>query len=119
RIIVGDVVEFPFVISERGHWSRAQEPWRLRGRCYGSPTLVVERTVTEHFEVLGHARRRRVRIRLVERVSHAHAFDRRLLDTVNVLGSGNSADFEDGRDDVDHVVKLGTNATGILDVGGP
>ena len=53
RIIVGDVIEFPFVAGhEVGHFGRAHEPWGLRRNRGGDPAIVVERAVTEHLEIL-------------------------------------------------------------------
>ena len=83
RIVIGDVVELPFVASQQiGHFGRAHEPRGLRRDRGGDPAIVVDRAVAEHLEVLRVALRLRFRVRLVKRVGHAHAFDRLLLDTV-------------------------------------
>ncbi len=57
------------------------------------PALVVDAAVAEHFEVL-----RLVllgRFGVVERIRHADAFDRMLLDSVDKLGCGNSGQLQE------------------------
>jgi hypothetical protein len=63
----------------------------LRGRSCNSTrtvsTISVITWVADHLEVLGFAHGRRVCIGLVECAHHAHAFDRLLLDPVDLLGA--------------------------------
>ncbi len=80
---------------------------------------MVDRAVTDHFEILRVARRWRVGVCLIKRVGHAHAFDGSLLDAVDLLGCLDTGDFEDRRHDVDHVMELGANGAEILDVTRP
>ena len=77
------------------------------------------RAVGEHLEILRVALRRCVGIRLVERVGHAHAFDRLLLDAIDRLRRLDARGFEDRRHDVDHVMELGADTAGVLDMAGP
>ena len=61
--VIGDVIEFPFVAShDIRHFGRAQKPRGLRRNRRGDPAIVVERTVTEHLEVLRLALRGSVRV---------------------------------------------------------
>jgi hypothetical protein len=71
------------------------------------PSIVVNGAITHDFEILGLVGT--IRIRLVESVSHAHAFDWRLDDPVDALWLGQTGDFEHGRSDVNDVVPLRTN----------
>jgi len=63
--IVGDVVKLPAILVERREWNI--QPWdRVAGR--GDPTVVIDRAVAEHLEIL---RRAAVfRFGVVERVHH-------------------------------------------------
>ncbi len=68
---------------------------------------MVDASVAEHLEVLGLAP---VRFgRAVERVAHAHAFDRVLLDAVDDGRVGQTGSLENRRGNVDHVVELRTH----------
>src|SRR5260370_395380 len=60
-----------------------------------------------------------VGIALAERVRHAHAFDRLLLDPIDRLGRADAARFEDRRHDIDHVMELRADAASVLDATGP
>ena len=118
--VIGDVIEFPFVAShDIRHFGRAHEPRGLRRNRRGDPAIVVERAVTEHLEVLRLALRGSVRVRAVEGVSHAHAFDRFLGDAIDRLRRLDAGGFEDRRHDINDVVELAADATDILDVAGP
>src|SRR5262249_27728915 len=88
-------------------------------RCRCHPAIMVQRAVAEHFEILCLAFRRSARIGAVKGVGHAHAFDRRLLYTIHILWRGNSANFKDGWDNIDHVVELWANAADVFDWAGP
>src|SRR5436309_10379840 len=80
---------------------------------------MIDSTVTEHFEILRVAFRPSLRIRRVERIGHAHAFDRFLLDPVDFVRCLDAGGFKDRWHDVDHVMELGANTTRVLDVTGP
>ena len=56
---------------------------------------------------------------VVERVLHADAGDRRLLDAIDDLGLGHAHGLEDRRDDVDHARVLPANLALGLDALGP
>ena len=45
-------------------------------------------------------------LRVVERIEHAHAFNRRLLNTVDGRGVRHAGGFKDGGCDVDDVMEL-------------
>src|SRR5207245_10520067 len=97
----------------------SQEP-RRDGRCRGShPTVMINRAVPNHFEILRLMLRRRIRIRLIERVSHAHAFDRLLLYPIDHIRRLDAGGFEEGRPDVTHVMELRADAARITDVARP
>ena len=91
----------------------------MRRRRVGVPAVVIDPAVGDHLEVLGLARRGRIRVRLVEGVGHAHAFDRLLLDAIDHLRRLDTGRFEDRRHDVDDVVELVANAASVLDVARP
>ena len=77
------------------------------------PALVVDAAVAEHLEVL-----RLVplgRLGVVERVQHADALDRRLLDAVDDRRMRQPGGFEDRRRDVDHVMELAADLALGLD----
>ena len=115
-----DVVEFPLVpgdhIRRRAGAELPRESRRGRDR---HPALVVDGAIAEHLEVLRGVSGRRVGVRLVPRVRHAHAFDGALLDAVDRIGRRDAGRFEDGRHDVDDVVELAADAAHVLDVAGP
>ena len=72
--------------------------------CDRGPALVVDAAVAEHLEVLCLVPLGRLGV--VERVRHADAFDRMLLDSVDEERLGQAGHFKDGRRDVDHVMEL-------------
>ena len=81
------------------------------------PALVVDAAVAEHLEVL-----RLVplgRLRVVEGVEHAEAFDRRLLDAVDDRRMRQPGGLEDRRGDVDDVMELAADLALGLDAVGP
>jgi len=93
---------------------------RRGGRGRGSnPTVVIDRSIADHLEVLGVALGRSGGIRLVKGVGHADAFDRLLLYPVDYLQRLDASSFEDCGHYIDDMVKLGTNTTEVLDVAGP
>jgi hypothetical protein len=91
----------------------------LRRHGGGDPAIVIEGPVTEHLEVLSVALRRSLRIRAIESVAHAHAFDGLLLDPIDHLGGSDAGGFENGWHDIDDVMELRTDATRVFDVAGP
>ncbi len=102
--ILLDVVKFPAIVGEiRGALGHPREPSMATAR---GPSLVVESSIAEHLEVLRSAPALRVRVRSVERVGHADPLDRLLGHAVDHRRLGDSNDIEDGRHQVDHVVKL-------------
>jgi hypothetical protein len=80
---------------------------------------VVDRTIGGHLEVLGRARGWRVRIGLVKRVDHAHAFDGSLRNAVDCDWGRDARCFKDCWHDVDDMVKLRTDGTHIFNMTGP
>ena len=60
-----------------------------------------------------------VGVRLVPGVGHAHAVHRALLDAVERIRQRDAGRFEDGRNDVDDMVKLAADAAHVVDVAGP
>jgi hypothetical protein len=56
-----------------------------------------------------------VRVRLVEGIGHAHAFDGLLSEPVHHLRCRDAGNVEDRGHDVDEVVELGTNAASVFD----
>ena len=111
------VVELPGVVVEcRGFLARDYEPRRLVPRHRG-PALVVDAAVAEHLEVL--CLMLLGRLGIVERVRHADAFDRMLLDSVDEGRLGQAGHFKDGWRNVDHVMELGADFALPLDSLGP
>ncbi len=95
------VVELPDVRLERGQL--LDDP-RDRVTSHGGPALVVDAAVAEHLEVL---RLPAVGgIGLVERVPHADAVDRPLLDPVHEARLRDARRLQDRRCEVDHVMEL-------------
>ena len=80
---------------------------------------MVERAVTKHLEILRVALRRGLRVRAIEGVSHAHAFDWFLRDAIHGRRSLDAGGLENCRHNIDHVVELRANAAQILDVAWP
>src|SRR5262249_41884484 len=110
----------PFVaVDDVGHLGSAHQPRWCRWRRAGDPAVVVDGAIAEHLEILRVALRRRVRVRSVEGVAHAHAFDWLLRDTVDHHRSGNAGDLKKGPDNIDHVMELGADSARVLDVPRP
>jgi hypothetical protein len=118
--VLAQVVQFPghvvegVLVDQSEHVPRGTDDFRA-----GDPALVIDGVVAHHLEVLRLVPGRGLGVGLVEGVSEAHAFDRRLLDAVHRLRGGDAADFEDGRHHVDDVMELVADATDVLDVAGP
>src|ERR1700722_8413889 len=114
-VFVG-VVELPGVVVKCRGFLTLEYPRRLVSR-YRCPALMVDAAVAEHFEVLclmllgG--------LGIVERVTHADAFDRMLLHSVDEGRLGHTCHFQDGWRDVDDVMKLSAELTCALDSLGP
>ena len=93
-----DVVKLPFVVVRRRRLlPNSHGSDRRRGA--GDPAVVVDGAVAEHLEILRAVLRRRLRV--IERVDHAHALDRLLRHAVEHRGRLHADGFEDGRIDVD------------------
>ena len=91
----------------------------VAGRRGRHPTFMIDGAVAEHLEILRGAPGRRLGVRLVPRIGHAHAVHRTLLDAVDRFGLRNAGRLEDGRRDVDDVVELTADAAHVVDVAGP
>ncbi len=119
RVVVSDVVEFPLVVVDLRKFFRSHKPgWCRRSRAR-IPAIVIDSAIGKHLEILRVALRGRVGIRLVECIGHAHAFDGLLRDAIDRGRSLDACGFEDRRHDVDHMMELGADATGVRDVAGP
>ncbi len=79
----------------------------------GEPAVGVDGAVAEHLEVLRRVALRRLRV--VERVDHAHALDRRLHGAVDALRLGQTGSLEHRRGDVDDVGELRAHPALVLD----
>ncbi len=110
------VVQLPQVVVERRHLAADHHPRRLV-LGHRTPPLVVDAAIAEHLEVLQVVTLRRRR--LVERVEHAGALDRRLLHAIDHRRFGEPCRFEDGRREVDDVGELRAQPTLLLDPVGP
>src|ERR1700761_8813457 len=110
-VFVG-VVELPSVVVECRRFLTLEYPRRLVPR-YCGPALMVDTAIAEHLEVL--------RLMLlgglgvVERVTHADAFDRVLLHSVDEGRLGHTCHFQDCWRDVDDVMKLSAELARALD----
>src|ERR1039458_5770653 len=104
--------------SEREGWKGIQLRCNRAG-IVGNPTLGLNPAVADHLEILRIVLRRCIGVCLVERVRHAHAFYRLLLDAVDLFRCLDAGGFEDGRNNVDNMVELRADATDVLDVTGP
>src|SRR5207247_10497703 len=80
---------------------------------------MVERSQAEHFEILRTVRRWCARIRPVECVGHAHAFDRFLGDAIHHNRGRDPGGLKEGRYDVDYVVEVVADAALALASGPP
>src|SRR5262245_18533195 len=83
----------------------------------GNPAVLVERAVTEHFEILNVPRLSRFGI--IEAINHAYAFDRLLLYTIDLCRLGKVRCLENGGSYVSDMMKLGADSAGILNTIGP
>ena len=80
---------------------------------------MIDGAIAEHLEILRRPAGRRIGVRLVPRVRHAHAVHRTLLDAVDRLRLRNAGRFEDRRSDVDDVMELTADAADVIDVARP
>ena len=81
------------------------------------PTLVVDRSVAEHLEVLSGVRLGGVGRQ--HRPDHRYAVHVHLLDAVDSTRGVDSGGFEKSREDVDHVMELLAQSAGIVHSTGP
>ena len=79
------------------------ERWS-RQRTHRAPAVVIDRPVREHLEVLRLVPA--LRLRVLEHVGEADAFDRRLRDAANLRRRLDRERFEHGRNHVDRVREL-------------
>ena len=118
--ILHDVVELPLVPGDHvGRRGAAQFPRERRRGRRRDPAVVVDGAVAEHLEVLRGVPGRGVGVRLVPCVGHAHAVHRALRDAVERIRRRDAGRFEDGRNDVNDMVKLAADAAHVVDVAGP
>ena len=129
RVVGGEVVELPVVgldLAQDRPIDRAAVVATLLGRlgegrtgpgADGAPSVVVDRSVTEHLVVLGVVTSRRLAV--VEGVGKAHALDRCLRHPPD-RGRGPDAEgVQDGRHQVNGVAVLGADLTSCGDLGRP
>ena len=83
----------------------------------GHEAVVVDAPVAHHLEVLGATFAGRVGI--AERIAHRGALDRHLPDSVYPGRRLDAGRLQDGRRQVDDVVELGTQPSGVGDPAGP
>ena len=76
---------------------------------------MINRTVRHHLEILSAMRRWRVRVLSEERIHHAEALDRALLDAVDFLRLLDFRRFENGRHNVYDMVELMPDPALVLD----
>src|SRR5258708_5253107 len=79
----------------------------------GNPAILVEGSVSEHFEILYMTRARGPGI--VKAVDHTHAFDWLLFHAIQLCRLGQMRRLQDGGGNVDDMVELRADATGVLD----
>src|SRR5499427_1490487 len=106
-----DVVKLPGVLVEAD--AARRDPGRLAVETSGDPSVVVERAVAEHLEVLRDTAARR--LLRGEGVGHADSLDRPLADPVHHARFGDAGHVEDRRGDVDDMMKLRAHSAFILD----
>src|SRR5579862_1592890 len=94
-------------------------PRRLQRSRAGDPTILIERSVTHHFEILRAMRRGQVGTRLIKRIGQADTFNGLLADSVDHGGFRDAGDLEDRRHDVDHVMELVAYSTRVFDMARP
>ena len=80
---------------------------------------MIDGTIANHLEILRIAFGRCVGIGRVKGIEHADAFNRLLLDALDLVGRLDTGGFEYGWNDVNDVVELSANSADILDVAGP
>ena len=102
--VVGDVIELPHVVFERRVGSQSvvvEGADRVEG--HGLPPVVVDRSRSEHLEVLGEMAVGCDVVAAFEDIGEARAVDMRLLDPVDLIGRVDADDLEHGWEDVDGV----------------
>ena len=119
RPVFVDVVSLPTetVHDVRRRLRQTEVPRRIQRRRRGHPAVMIDGALAEHLEVL----RRPLAWRggVVPRIDHAHAFDRLLGDAVDHHRLRQASRFQNRRRDVDHMVELIADATGVLDARRP
>ena len=80
---------------------------------------MIDGAIAKHLKVLRFMPGGHSRVRLVQGIRDAHAFDRFLRNAVDHHRRRDSSGFEDRWHDVNHVVELVANATFVRDAVGP
>ncbi len=108
RPVLRRVVQLPDIVVE---CDRLDLPCLPRCAVLGDgrPALVVDAAIAEHLEVLGFMPICRPRI--IERIGHAHAFQRTLQHAIHHQGLRQSGNLENRGGYVDHMMKLRTDLT--------
>src|SRR5271170_1971147 len=88
-------------------------PWEPSVTRCCDPAIFVERAVSEHLEVLNVTRARSFRV--VEAVHHADAFDGLLFHAIHLHRLGKMRCLQNGRGNVDDMVKLRAYSACVLD----
>jgi len=82
--------------------------------CPRQPAVMVDRAIADDFEILGEMAVRRMRG--VERIDHAHALHRHLLGPVDRLRIGQACRFQNGRRDIQRLLKARNLLKAMLNV---
>ena len=80
---------------------------------------MIDPAVAGHFEILGRVGGGDLGICRIEGVSHANTFDRPLGNAIDRLRYLDASGFEDGGNDINHMMELTADRSDILDVAGP
>ncbi len=108
--IVFSVVQFPFVIGDRS--SRLHFPWRS---VHGArqPAVLVDAPISKDLKILNCVAA--LRPGVIERVYHADALNGDLNGAIHHLRFGQACGFQNGRRDVNNVMKLRSDFSARLD----
>jgi hypothetical protein len=108
-------IELPNVVLDFRELS-SQQPWRAVPGT-SRPPLVVDAAIDEHLEILRRVPIRRLRV--IERIGNARAFDRLLLNAIDKRRRWYLRRLKNGRHHIDHMAKLIAQFALRFDAGGP
>src|SRR5262249_32569999 len=115
RPVFGQIIQLIGIAGRILWYGACNVPWGPHDLRAGDPTVMVERVIAQHLEILRRVRRGSVRVLCIEGVHHADPLDWFLWDAVKNVRSLDAGSLQNCRHNVDHVMELVADTASILD----